>query len=148
MTPKQMRDAFNELQLRMRFDKQALKRGVDDSAAEDLFQLFKVQKPADDAAWFEEKSERFGFKGKTAAPTAAPATATTAPVEAPKPAAAPGAPSTHQLPTSNGLLDPFSMTPAQQAALGPQGMRNALEALWKIGNQMSGAPERPKAPQR
>lgn len=80
MTPKQMRDAFNEMQLRMRFERQATKRGVDDDATEDLFQLYKVQKPADDSAWFDQKAARFGFnKGQPAAPTAATATQATVP---------------------------------------------------------------------
>lgn len=77
MTPKQMRDAYNELQLRMRFDRHALRRGVDDDKIDDLFALFKVQKPADDGQWFDEKAARFGFnKGQSAAPTAQTASAT------------------------------------------------------------------------
>lgn len=106
----------------------------------------KADNPPDVAAWSAAYIEDLGLV-KPATPTAAPA-ATAATLEAPKPAAAPAAPSVNALPTAHGLPDLFAMTPAQHAALGPQGIRSALEQLWKIGNQMSGAPERPKPPQR
>jgi hypothetical protein len=47
-----------------------------------------------------------------------------------------------------GVPDLFAMTPAQHQALGPAKVRETLEQLWKIGNAMNGAPERPKPPQR
>lgn len=148
MTPKQMRDELNELKLRGRFERQALKRGIEGDAADDLYELFKAQKPTNDVEWFEAKSQRFGFKpGTPAAPTAPPATATAPAPEAPKaPPAAPVAPSTNALPTANGVVDLFSLNHAQLSSLGPQGVRENLEKLWRIGNQMSGAPTRPKPP--
>lgn len=122
--------------------------GLDDAQSRILGDLMRAANPPDVAAWCGDTIAALKL-GKSSAPpavqTQAPATAN-APTEAPKPAAAPAAPSAHTLPTANGVPDLFSMTPAQHAALGPQGVRSALEQLWKIGNQMSGAPERPKAP--
>lgn len=106
----------------------------------------KAENPSDVAAWSAAYIEDLGIVKQVTQPAAPAATATT--TEAPRPAAAPAAPSAHTLPTAMGVPDLFSMTPAQHAALGPQGVRSALEQLWKIGNQMSGAPERPKPPQR
>jgi len=80
-----------------------------------------------------------------AAPVAAP-TATT-PTEAPKPPAmAPAAPSGHSLPTQNGIVDLFSLTPQQLKDIGPTGVRQALEQFNTIGSQMAGIPQRPKPP--
>lgn len=65
----------------------------------------------------------------------------------PAPAAAPAAPSTHQpigRDISTGLVDPFS--PGVAAQLGPRGVRKALEDLWAVAADRSGAPNRPKPP--
>lgn len=86
--------------------------------------------------------------GLVKAPTAATAATTATPVtDPPKPAAAaPAAPSAHALPTANGVVDLFNLSNPQLASLGPQGVRENLEKLWAQGNQMSGAPQRPKPP--
>lgn len=106
----------------------------------------KAENPSDVAAWSAAYIEDLGIVKQVTQPAAPAATAPTA--EAPKPAAAPAAPSTHALPTAMGVPDLFSMTPAQHQALGPAKVRETLEQLWKIGNAMNGAPERPKPPQR
>jgi hypothetical protein len=130
MTPKQMRDAFNEMQLRMRFEKQAAKRGVDDAAAEDLFALYKVQKPADDTVWFDEKAARFGFnKGQSAAPTA-PTASATAPL-VPVPPVGPPI-------SDKGSPAPGSMVSYErELAENPVGMSSAAYALMvtKLGEE-------------
>jgi hypothetical protein len=64
-----------ETQMRARFDKRAAKRGFDDDAADDLFDLYKVQKPADDEQWFAERERRLGLKAATS-PTTQPVTQT------------------------------------------------------------------------
>lgn len=122
MTPKQMRDALNELNLRSRFDKQALKRGVDDARAEDLFALFKMQKPANDTVWFDEKAALWGFdKGQSAAPTA-PTAATAAPNVAVPPAGPPI--------SDKGSPAPGGVTNwEREFAENPVGMSQAARAL-------------------
>jgi hypothetical protein len=133
---------------RSAFDKQALRLDMTESQMDDFYALSELQKPADVKEWLLAK----GFKPvsttttspATPAPTAAAAPAST---DAPKPpAAAPSAPSAHALPTSNGVVDLFAMTPAQHQQLGPKGVRAALETLWEIGNTMNGMPQRPKVP--
>lgn len=87
--------------------------------------------------------------GLVRAPTpAAPAAITaTQAQEAPKiPAMAPSAPSGHGLPTQGGVVDLFSLTQEQLKALGPKGVRESLEKLSAIGNQLAGIPQRPKPP--
>lgn len=79
----------------------------------------------------------------TATPNATPAQA---PASAPAPAAAPSAPTGFGLPMQNGIVDIFQATDAQRAALGPAGIRKALEELTRIGNQVAGMPTRPKPP--
>ena len=120
--------------------------GLDDDQSRILGDLMRAANPSDVAAWCGQTIAALKL-GKPSAPPAVqtPATAT-ATAEAPKPAAAPSAPSVHALPTANGVPDIFNMTVQQHQAIGPKGVREALEELWKIGNQMSGAPERPKVP--
>jgi hypothetical protein len=111
--------------------------------------LIESSNPSDVSIWWKETIEPLKL-GKPPAPPAvqpaAPAASATSATEAPKPAAAPAAPSAHTLPTANGVVDLFNLTPAQLQSLGPQGVRDNLEKLWAIGNQMSGAPARPKPP--
>lgn len=64
-----------ETQLRARFDKRAAKRGLDDDAAEDLFELYKAQKPTDDENWFAEREKRLGLKKQSStSPPSQPST--------------------------------------------------------------------------
>lgn len=107
----------------------------------------KAANPSDVATWCEEAKSTLGL-GKPPAPPAvqpaAPAAPAAAAPEAPKPpAAAPAAPSPSNLPTLNGVVDPFALTPDQIRSLGPMGIRKAIDALADIGKQMSGRPQRP-----
>lgn len=147
---RQLEAKLEESEMRRAFDKSALRHNVPDDAAEDLFELYKAQKPSSVSEWMEAKVSRFGLKQPAQAPAATAATTATAtdPAKA-SPAAAPAAPSAHALPTTHGgIVDLFNLNRPQLQALGPQGVRENLEKLWKIGNQMSGMPQRPKPPQR
>lgn len=119
--------------------------GLKPAQAARLEETVRAVNPADIAAYCKSYRDDMGFD--TAAVPAQPAVATTPEVR-PAPAAAPAAPSAHTLPTAHGVTDLFSLTPAQIQAQTPASARKALEELWKIGNQMSGAPDRPKVPQR
>lgn len=85
------------MRMRQRFDRLALKAGLDDDQADDLFELFQAQKPDDAAAWLEQKAKRFGFakanttppKDQTTASDKAKTGATTPPISD-KGTAAPG----------------------------------------------------------
>lgn len=68
-----------ETKMRARFDKHALRRGLSDEAADDLFDLYRVQKPSDDEQWFGEREKRLGLKQPPSTPPASQTT-TTAPV--------------------------------------------------------------------
>lgn len=72
---------LNETKMRARFDKQALRRGISDEAADDLFDLYKAHKPTDDENWFAEREKRLVLK-QAATP---PATSTPALVPQPAP---------------------------------------------------------------
>lgn len=62
--------AENEaLAMRMSFDKRAAKLGIDDDTADDLFELYKVQRPEDPSAWFEKKSKVFKLTNATSQQT-------------------------------------------------------------------------------
>lgn len=104
---------------------------------------------SDPAAYRAAADSYLTDMGLAKAPTAAPAapaatTAAVASTTAPAPAAAPAAPTAHTLPTANGVVDIFQPGVAQ--TLGPAGLREHLEKLWAMGNQMQGAPTRPKPP--
>lgn len=112
--------------------------------------MLAAANPADVSTWWKETIEPLKL-GKQPAPPAVQPAASAAPAatpatEMPKPAAAPSAPSAHTLPTANGVVDLFNLSQPQLQALGPSGVRENLEKLWAIGNQMSGAPARPKPP--
>jgi hypothetical protein len=130
-----------EMKHRLAYEKRTAKLELEDSKSDALFKIYKA-----DPQGFDEAVALFGLKNPTPAAPAAPTATTTE--QRPAPAAAPSAPVANALPTANGLPDLFAMTPAQHQALGPAKVREALEAAWKIGNQMSGAPQRRKAPPR
>lgn len=73
VTLKSIQAELAETKLRARFDKRAAKLGIDDDASEDLFELYRAQKPSDDSEWFEKKMKTFGIKQ----PAATTATITT-----------------------------------------------------------------------
>lgn len=113
-----------DTQLRARFDKRAAKRGLDDDAADDLFELYKVHKPTDDEHWFSEREKRLGLKQATATPATPPATSTT--VTAPAQPAPSGPPlSDKGSPAPGGVVNwerefaenPGFMSPAARAAM-------------------------------
>ena len=65
VTLKSLKADLEEAKLRGRFDKHAAKNGIDDDATEDLFALYKMQKPADDSEWFDRKKKVLGLKAST-----------------------------------------------------------------------------------
>jgi len=124
--------------------------GLSDRQVERMEAALRAENPADVSQWSRDYLADMKLGQPATAATTSPATATptatVAPTAQPAPAAAPSAPSAHALPTANGVVDLFNMTPAQHQSMGPQGVRETLEKLWAIGNQMSGAPVRPKPP--
>jgi hypothetical protein len=71
---------IQEIKLRGTFDRLAIKAGIDDATADDLFDLFKAQRPADPHAWIGEKAQRFGLGRKPAPSTTTVSTQASAPV--------------------------------------------------------------------
>jgi hypothetical protein len=154
--------------LRREFAEYAADHGVPRTQREDMFELYRAQRPGDPEAWFQQKRERglFGSQQQAAGNTATTATSAapntnaanmatpgaaqqTSPTDpARPPAAAPSAPANAALPMQQGMIDIFACTPAQLQQLGPQGVRDVLDKLASIGAQMQGAPQRPKVPSR
>ncbi len=138
---------------RARFERELVRfPQVNEALTNRLFRLARAEGVAAEnfGTWIAEAVTQFGFQSAPApatppASSATPSAPSTTTPAAPPPAA-PAAPSPHSLPTANGVVDLFNLTPAQLRELGPQGVRKNLEQLWAIGNQMSGAPERPKPP--
>lgn len=129
-------------------ERAATSAGLNERQAQRMEDAMRAANPSDVPAWTKEYLDDMGL-GKPPAPPAAatatpPATAATTTTVATAPAAAPAAPTAHALPTTQGVTDIFQ--PGVAAALGPDGVRAALEKLWAIGNQMQGAPQRPKPP--
>lgn len=152
VTLKQLKERLDESEMRRAFDKRAAKRGLDEPIADELFEIFKVQRPSDTDDWFEKKSALFGFKppGTPAAPTAAtpPAPATPA-APVPVPATAPNAPSGPVNPVATGgLIDLFQLSHTQLAQMGPSGVRAELDKIRAFSHQSSGLARMPKAPER
>ena len=132
------------------FERVTAPAGLTDRQVERMEAALRAENPADVSQWSRDYLADMAL-GKPATATTPPAPATpnaTTTEQRTAPAAAPSAPVANALPTANGLPDLFAMTPSQHQALGPAKVREALEAAWKIGNQMSGAPQRRKAPQR
>ena len=141
MSNSELHAEIEQIKLRSAFEKRTAKFDLEDSKSEALFKIYKA-----DPSGFDEAVSMFGIKATTPTPTQS-VTAVAAP-EPKTPPAAPSAPSGHSLPTQNGLTDLFAMSPVQLDQLGPSGVRTALEQIWKIGNQRSGAPTRPMPPTR
>jgi len=141
-----MADVESMLERERVITRAATQHTLNDAQLKRMKNALASDKPDDASAWTASYLADMGLaKAPTPAAPAANA-ATTAPIAQPAPAAAPSAPSAHALPTANGVVDLFNLTPAQHQALGPSGIRANLEQLWAIGNQMSGAPARPKPP--
>ncbi len=135
----EMRRETTELKQRLDYSSRATRLGLDEARAAALFPVYQANPDG-----FDNVVTALGIKAHQPAVNPAP-TATQA--EAPKPpAAAPSAPTATSLPTQNGIVDLFALSPVQLRQLGPDGVRENLERLWKIGNQLSGAPTRPKVP--
>lgn len=62
---KQLQAQLDDQKLRGAFDKRAAKLGIDDDAADDLFELYRVQRPDDLGTWLDGKVKRFGLKPGT-----------------------------------------------------------------------------------
>lgn len=123
--------------------------GLTDRQVERMEAALRAENPADVATWSRDYLVDMGLGTRPAPPVVTPpatqpTTATPAPAAQVAPAAAPAAPSAHTLPTTNGVTDIFQ--PGVAAILGPAGVRENLEKLWAQGNQMNGAPTRPKPP--
>lgn len=137
---KEIQDRLAESELRRGFDRRAMKLGIDDDAADDLFDLYKAQKPQDPQAWFDAKASRFGLKANVSTNPTNPQS--NAPAQA-APAAAPSAPSKVDQITSGGVVDYWNISSAQLEQLGPAGVRDLHEKALSVGRQLSGAPPRP-----
>jgi hypothetical protein len=134
----EMRRSQTELKQQLDYERRTKSLGLDEAKAAALFSVYQANPDG-----FDNVVSALGIKANQPAATAAP-TATT---EQPRPpAAAPSAPSGANLPMQGGVIDIFAMTPAQLRQQGPEFVRTQLESLWKIGNQLSGAPRRPVAP--
>lgn len=160
-----LRLELEEMKQRNAFDKHVAKFALDETRADDLFDLFKAKNPSDPADWIAMKVKDYGWTmqqqqpppapaaapapAPTPAPAPAPATAPASPDPAPAkpPAAAPHAPSTHPLPTTMGIVDPFSLTPPQFVQLVNNGeLRSTWEKIRQVGQKQSGAPRQPTLP--
>ncbi len=85
-TIKSLQATIDDMQTRQRFERGARKHRFDDALDEDAYQLYKTQKPEDDAAWFAGKSKIFAVKESTSVTTTAqqlPATNPQGPQPAP-----------------------------------------------------------------
>ncbi len=145
-----MKAELEEMKQRGAFDKRVAKLALPEDRADDLFLLFKAQRPEDPTAWVETKVKGFGWNVQTQPTTPAPAATPASPATAPAaPAAAPSAPQTHALPTAMGFPDIWNMTTEQfvQFRAGGQ-LRPTLEKMWAVGATQQGAPRQPTLPQK
>jgi hypothetical protein len=135
-----MKQQQADLIARLDYEKRTKGLDLDAAKSETLFKVYQANPSA-----FDDAVKVFGIGAPKPATPVAPQTA---PEPQRAPAAAPSAPAGNALPTQNGVIDIFNLTKEQANSLGPQGMRAELEKLWKIGSQLSGAPQRPKVPGR
>lgn len=148
VTLKQLREQLEEVKMRGAFDKRASRRGLTDEVSDELFEIFKAQRPADPDAWFEKKSALFGFRPASgqspAAPTAQPATTATASAQSSgqpisdKGSPAPGGTVMWQRELAE---KPFAMSPAARAQMdaehGPdKARRMRVEAAQAMGDRI------------
>jgi hypothetical protein len=83
----QMQARLEEMDMRLKFVPLAAKAGMDDALTDDMFDLFKLQRPEDPAGWIASKAQKFGIGRKSeSAPILSPVQTTQQPAQ---PAAAP-----------------------------------------------------------
>ena len=133
-----VRAELEEMKLRNTFDRRVAKLDLKPEAEEDLFTLYKVQRPQDPDGWVKSKLESLGLKAATVttpingtAPTAPPAASTTQPAKV-------------DPITSAGVPDIWNYTHEQIEALGPSGLREHFEKILAAGHSRSGAPPMPR----
>lgn len=142
LTLKQLAARVEEAEMRTTFEKGARKLGLQDDAADALFDIYKAQRPPNAGEWFERMGTVFGLGSKQTTTT----TTTTAPTtEAPKPPpGAPRPPSNVDPLTTGGLVDIFNLPIDQVIRMGPQGLRAEQEKILAHAHASSGAPPLPK----
>ena len=123
--------------------------GLNEGQQRLMERAMQAENPQDVATWCKEYIETMGL-GKPTEPTVTTTTNSPnnpAPATTPQtPPAAPTAPTTTALPTSSGLVDYFSLSIDQINQLGPAGLRDLHERALRVGQQLAGAPPRPKVP--
>ncbi len=139
-----LRAELEEMKLRNAFDKRVAKLDLKPEADEDLFTLYKAQRPQDPDAWVKSKIESLGLKAATM-PTP---NSTTTPAATTGAAASTTQPAKVDPVTSGGIPDLWNMTSEQLTLLGPQGIREIHERALAVGTRMTGAPPLPKVMQR
>ena len=144
-----LRLELDEMKQRNVFDKHVAKFALDESRLSDLFDLYKVKNPSDPADWIATKVKDYGWTMQpqqtpapaavsTPTPAPTPTPTPTEPAPAKPPAAAPHAPQTHPLPTTMGIVDPFSLTPVQFMQVVNNGeLRSTWEKIRQVGQKQS-----------
>lgn len=61
-TVEALQQQMADMQMRNEFDRLFVRSGIADDAEQDVFDLYKSQKPTDKQAWFETKKKTFGAK--------------------------------------------------------------------------------------
>lgn len=126
----------------------------------DVFQLFRNAKPERPGEWMTRKVAAFGLGAQPQPTAASPVTAaSTTPPAAPAAAGTPSAPAAGTAPAAasgaapngvdqlapGGLIDVSKLNSAQIAALGPKGIREAVEGVLASGQGRDGRPALPAA---
>jgi hypothetical protein len=147
LSMKELKAQLDETNRRLRFADLVGSYQIDPALKSDFYDLCKVQNPSMDPDWFEAKAKLF-MKQAPVANTNPVQPQTATPAEPAKaPPAAPAAPA-KVAPTNGGVVDLFNLSPDQIQRMGPHGLRAEFEKITSIGQQLAGAPQRPKAPQR
>jgi hypothetical protein len=142
---------LDEERQRRQFDRRASKLGLDESAADDLYDLYRAQKPSAEQqdTWFAEKAKRFGAGQQSTSQQQNSNAATEqqqAAAEGQKPPAAapraPGAVETFSDP--GGLVDIYRMDVNKLSQLPPGKIREFHERNVSLSNQSIGAPPMPR----
>lgn len=130
------------------FDKRAAKLSLDAEAEEKLFKLYRAENPQDPATWFDSTVKAFGLKANVSNPSQPNTAAPTEPVKPPAAAPSSSQPSVVNPITTGGLVDVYTLTPEQFAAMTPQQIREHHEKAVTAAQTRIGAPPIPKAAQR
>jgi hypothetical protein len=145
VSKKQLQSELDDLRTQMAFNEAASEHAIPKAARKDMLDLYRAQKPTDDAEWFASKVASFGLKGNAVTQPNTPVPKDTA---TPPAAAADRAPSKVDPLTSGGLVDIWNLSPAQIDQLGPSVLREHFEKALNVGNQRMGAPPKPRIPKR